>query len=341
MTAPDPGHPDRRETVALVIPLYNESAVLPLLVEALERFRAERPEVTQVVLVDDGSRDGTPALARRLTEGRPGYVLAALSRNFGHQLAVTAGLDLVDADAAIVLDADLQDPLDVAGQMIDRWREGYDVVYGVREARAGESAFKKLTAAAFYRFFRWATDLDMPLDTGDFRLMSRRVIEAYRRLHEQQPFVRGLVSWLGFNQTGLPYRRAARAAGETKYPLRKMLRFAVTGLTAFSDKPLRLAVWLGFSASALAAVGIVWVLIVKLGLGRAVPGWASIVFPTFFFGGVQLFFLGILGLYLGRVFDEVRGRPRYVVQEVWEAGKVRGPRAEGRKARPLSQSSDY
>ncbi|HYE59319.1 MAG TPA: glycosyltransferase family 2 protein, partial [Rhodothermales bacterium] len=228
MPAPDPRPltSDRRETVALVIPLFNEEAVLPLLIEEIERFRAARPEVTQVVLVDDGSRDTTLALARRLIEGRPGYVLVAFARNFGHQLAVTAGLHVVDTDAAIILDADLQDPLDVAGQMIDRWREGYDVVYGVRETRDGESAFKKLTAAAFYRFFRWATDLEMPLDTGDFRLMSRRVIEAYKQLHEQQPFVRGLVSWLGFNQVGLPYRRAARAAGETKYPLKKMLRFA-------------------------------------------------------------------------------------------------------------------
>ncbi|HYE59265.1 MAG TPA: glycosyltransferase family 2 protein [Rhodothermales bacterium] len=317
---------DRRETVALVIPLFNEEAVLPLLIEEVERFRVARPEVTQVVLVDDGSRDATLALARRLTDGRPGYVLVAFARNFGHQLAVTAGLHVADADAAIILDADLQDPLDVAGQMIDRWREGYDVVYGVRETRDGESAFKKLTAAAFYRFFRWATDLEMPLDTGDFRLMSRRMIEAYRQLHEQQPFVRGLISWLGFNQVGLPYRRAARAAGETKYPLKKMLRFAMTGLTAFSDKPLRMAVWLGFGSAALAAGGIVWVLVVRLFLERAVPGWASTVLPAFFFGGVQLFFLGILGLYLGRVFDEVRGRPRYVVRETWES---EARRAEG------------
>lgn len=323
---PRPLNAGPHETVALVIPLYNEEAVLPLLIEEVERFRASRPEVTQVVLVNDGSRDSTLALARRLTEGRRGYVLVAFARNFGHQLAVTAGLHLVETDAAIILDADLQDPLDVAGRMIDRWREGYDVVYGVREARAGETAFKKATAAVFYRFFRWATDLEMPLDAGDFRLMSRRVIEAYRQLGEQQPFVRGLVSWLGFNQVGLPYQRAPRAAGETKYPLRKMLRFALTGLTAFSDKPLRLAVWLGFAAAALAAVGIVWVLVVRLVLGEAIPGWASTVLPAFFFGGVQLFFLGVLGLYLGRVFDEVRGRPRYVVQEVFVSERAKDDR---------------
>ncbi len=227
----------------------------------------------------------------------------------------------METDAAILLDADLQDPLEVAGGMIDRWREGFDVVYGVRAEREGETAFKKLTAALFYRFFRWATDLDLPLDTGDFRLMSRRAVEAYKTLGEQQPFVRGLVTWLGFHQTGLPYRRAARAAGETKYPLKKMLRFALTGLTAFSDKPLRMAAWLGFVTSALALGGIVWVLVVKFVLAQAVPGWASTVLPTFFFSGIELFFLGIVGLYLARVFDEVRGRPRYVVQEVWESAE--------------------
>ena len=310
---------ERRETVALVIPLYNETAVLPLLIDEVERFRAGQPDVVQVVLVDDGSRDGTLALARQLTNGKPGYTLVAFARNFGHQLAVTAGLSFVEADAAVILDADLQDPLPVVAEMIAKWREGFDVVYGVREKREGETAFKRATAAGFYRLFRWATDLELPVDTGDFRLVSRRVIDAYAKMGEQQPFVRGLIAWLGFEQVGVPYTRAPRAAGETKYPLRKMLRFAVTGLTAFSDRPLKLAAWVGFATSALAVAGFVWALLAKLVWNAALPGWTSIALVSFFFGGVQLFFLGVIGLYLARVFDEVRGRPRFVVKDVWRS----------------------
>ena len=315
----------RRETVALVIPLYNEAAVLPLLVREVEAFRAAHPEVVEVVLVDDGSRDGSADLARTLTAGLGGYTLVGFARNFGHQLAVTAGLDYVTADAAVILDADLQDPLPVVAEMIAAWRAGADVVYGVRAKREGETAFKRATAAVFYRLFRWATDLDLPLDTGDFRLVARPVIEQYKRLTEQQPFVRGLVAWLGFRQVGLPYVRAPRAAGETKYPLRKMLRFAQTGLTAFSDKPLRLAAWLGFATAALAVAGFAWALLAKVVWDAALPGWTSIALVSFFFGGVQLFFLGVIGLYLARVFDEVRGRPRFVVRDVWRSDGAAGP----------------
>ncbi len=311
--------PVRRETVALVIPLYNEEAVLPLLVEAVEAFRADHPEVVEVVMVDDGSRDGTVALATRLVQHRPGYVLVRFARNFGHQLAVTAGLATATADAAVLLDADLQDPLPVVGQMIEKWREGYDVVYGVRQRREGETAFKRATAALFYRLFRWMTDLDIPLDTGDFRLVSRPVMDAYARLEEQQPFVRGLVAWLGFRQTGVPYTRAPRAAGETKYPLRKMLRLASVSLTSFSDKPLKLAAYLGLSVAALSLVGLAWVLVVKYVLQSVISGWSSLIFVGFFFGGLQLFFLGVLGLYVARIHDEVRRRPRYVVQSVWRS----------------------
>lgn len=314
----------RRETVALVIPLYNEEAVLPLLVEAVEAFRAEHPAVTEVVMIDDGSRDHTAARVHELTGGKPGYVLVRFARNFGHQLAVTAGLAATTTDAAVVIDADLQDPLPVVGEMIAKWREGYDVVYGVRERREGETAFKRATAAAFYRLFRWMTDLDIPLDTGDFRLLARPVIDAYARFEEQQPFVRGLVAWLGFNQIGVPYVRAPRAAGETKYPLRKMLRLASVSLTSFSDKPLKLAAYLGLSLAALSLVGLAWVLVVKYALQSAISGWSSLIFVGFFFGGVQLFFLGVLGLYVARIHDEVRRRPRYVVQSVWRSTEVRG-----------------
>lgn len=308
----------RRETVALVIPLFNEEEMLPLLIPAVEAFRAEHACVVEVVLVDDGSGDATPRLVRELTDGLPGYRVVRFARNFGHQLAVTAGLSLTTADAAVVLDADLQDPLPVVARMIERWRAGYDVVYGVRSERAGETAFKRGTAALFYRAFRWMTDLDIPLDTGDFRLVSRPVIDAYARLEEQQPFVRGLVAWLGFNQTGIPYRRAPRAAGETKYPLRKMLRLALTSVVSFSDKPLRLAAYLGLATSALSFLGLLYAL-VAWAVGSTVSGWTSLIFVGFFFGGVQLFFLGVLGLYVARVHDEARRRPRYVIESVRDA----------------------
>lgn len=306
-------------SVAFVIPLYNEEDVLPLLVEALETYRGAHPEITRVIFVNDGSRDRTGPLVQQLTAGKPGYTLLSLSRNFGHQLAITAGLSLVEEDAAVILDADLQDPLNVVTEMIARWKEGYDVVYGIRRTRDGETWVKKTATRIFYRFFRWFTDFDMPLDTGDFRLVSRSVLDAYNRIQEQQPFVRGLIAWLGFNQIGIVYDRPARAAGRTKYPYRRLWHLATTGLTSFSDKPLRLAVRLGLFTALLSFGGLIWVLLQKLVFGVGVIGWASIVFVGFFFGGVQLFFLGIVGTYLSRVYEEVKARPRFIVQHEWHS----------------------
>ena len=309
----------KRETVSLVIPLFNEQDVVDILISELETFRQLRPEITEVVLVDDGSRDRTVELVRRRTESLAGYTLVRLSRNFGHQIAVTAGLEFVRTDAAIIMDADLQDPLEVAGRMIDRWQEGYDVVYGVRSEREGEGVLKRATAKMFYRFFRWITELDMPVDTGDFRLVSRDVIDAYGRISEHDPFVRGLVSWLGFDQIGITYERHARVAGSTKYPWRKMMDLAFKAVTSFSDRPLRLATKLGGLLSVIAFIGILWVLFVRLFTESAVPGWASEVLAILLLGGVQLVVLGIFGWYLARIYEEVKGRPRYVVKEVWEA----------------------
>lgn len=310
---------DQRRTVSLVIPLYNEEEVVDILVDELEAFRASRPEITEVVFIDDGSRDRTIGRVRERTSDLKGYTLVALSRNFGHQIAVTAGLEFVRTDAAIIMDADLQDPLEVAGRMIDRWREGYDVVYGVRSEREGEGVMKKATAKMFYRVFRWITELDMPLDTGDFRLVSRDVIDAYGEIGEHDPFVRGLISWLGFEQVGITYERRARVAGSTKYPWRKMMDLAFKAVTSFSDRPLRLATKLGGLLSLIAFAGIVWVLFVRLFTESAVPGWASEVLAVLLLGGVQLVVLGIFGWYLARIYEEVKGRPRYVVKEVWEA----------------------
>ncbi len=314
-----PAAPPPRETVGLVIPLYNEEAVLPLLIDEIEAFRQDHPEVQQIVLVDDGSTDATARLARDLTAGKPGYVLIRFSRNFGHQLAITAGMEAVRTDAAVIMDADLQDPFWVVTEMIARWRQGYDVVYGVRKRREGETLFKRTATRLFYRLFQRLADVDAPLDTGDFRLVSRAVLDEYRRIQEQQPYVRGLIAWLGFNQTGIEYVRPGRAAGQTKYPFRKLLQLAVDGITAFSDRPLRYAARLGLVASALSMLGLVWVVIAKLVYGIPVSGWTSLMVTLFLFGGLQLFFLGVLGSYLARVFAEVRRRPRYIIRERWHS----------------------
>jgi dolichol-phosphate mannosyltransferase len=315
----------RRDTVALVVPLYNEEDVLPALVREVEAFRAGHPEIDQVVLVDDGSTDRTAKLAKTLTEGRSGYVLLRFSRNFGHQLAVTAGLHFVRSDAAVVLDGDLQHPLATVGRMIERWRDGYDVVYGIRRTHRADSWPERLAARVYYRLFRKMTGVDAPVDAADFRLMSRAVLDAYRKFEEQQPYVRGLVAWLGFNQVGVEYEAPARAAGRSKYAWRDRFRLGIDGLASFSARPLRYAVRLGLAVSGLAFLGLVWVLISKLVLGNTVPGWASVTFVGFFFGGAQLFFLGVLGSYVARVYDEVKGRPRYVVREHWTSP---GPRGE-------------
>lgn len=306
-------------SVALIIPLFNEEDMVPMLIQELEAFRQERPDVTDVILIDDGSRDGTFALVQQLTQNLPGYTVIRFSRNFGHQLAVTAGMNMCRNQAAVILDADLQDPLPVAGEMIDKWREGYDVVYGIRREREGFSFAERWTARLFYRFFRSFTDVDAPLDAGDFRLVSRRVMDAYAKLGEQQPYVRGLIAWLGFNQTGIGYDRPDRLAGTSKYPMRKRFQLALDGIASFSTRPLRYAVRLGLLISFGSILGLVWVVLTKYVFGTAITGWASLIFAAFFFGGLQLFFLGIVGSYLARVYDEVKGRPRYVIQEAWHS----------------------
>ncbi len=314
-----------RNTVAIVIPLYNEEAVVPLLIEELEAYRSEHPDVVEVVLVDDGSRDATAERVRDLTAGQPGYKLLRFSRNFGHQIAITAGLEFVEADAAVIMDADLQDPFWIVSEMVEKWRDGYDVVYGIREEREGETIFRRAATFVFYRFFKQMSDIEAPLDTGDFRLISREVLDAFNALKERQPFVRGLVAWLGYNQIGIRYARPKRAAGRTKYPFRKLWSLATTGITSFSDKPLWYAATVGIGLSMLSVVGLVWVLVDKYVFGVPVTGWASLIFAAFFFGGVQLFFLGIVGAYLARVYEEVKSRPRYVMKEMWtsESGKRR------------------
>ncbi|MBV8723796.1 MAG: glycosyltransferase family 2 protein [Candidatus Eremiobacteraeota bacterium] len=310
-----------RPVLSIAVPLYNEADNVGPLLDRLaivaERLRAQFE--IEVVLVNDGSSDGTLQAIRSEMQRRSSIVLVNLSRNFGHQLAATAGLEIARGDAIVLMDGDLQDPPELIETFVQKWREGYDVVYAVRRSRRGESRFKLFTARAFYRVIKRLTKVSIPLDAGDFRLMSRRVVEALRRSPERHRFLRGMVSWVGFNQTAVEYDRDVRHAGTTKYPVTKMLRFAMDGITSFSDIPLRFASYFGFAVSAIAFVYALVVIGFKLFSLKPpgyTPGWASTIVAVLFLGGVQLMSLGILGEYLGRVYDEVKGRPLYLISDI-------------------------
>lgn len=312
---------DVKPTLSIVVPLYNEEDNVEPLLERIVGIasRIENVENHEIVLVNDGSTDGTLAAIRHEISRRPNIVLVNLSRNFGHQLAATAGMDIAQGDAVVLMDGDLQDPPELIGAFVEKWRAGYDVVYAIRRSRKGESAFKLFTARMFYRTIKRLTKVSIPVDTGDFRLMSRRVVEALKRTPERHRFLRGLVSWVGFNQIGVEYDRDERRAGVTKYPLPKMIRFAIDGITSFSDVPLRFASYLGFISSIIAFVYALVVIGFKffsLNPPAYTKGWASTIVAVLFLGGVQLISLGILGEYIGRIYDEVKGRPMYLISEI-------------------------
>jgi glycosyltransferase involved in cell wall biosynthesis len=305
-----------RPVLSLVIPIYNEEPVIPELERRLGTVLAGLGAVVdswEVVLIDDGSADRSFELLSAMADKEPRFKVISLARNFGHQMAITAGIDRAEGDAVVVMDADLQDPPEVIASMIEKWREGWDVVYGVRKSRKGETVFKRATAAVFYRLFRaMLGGLSVPLDAGDFRLMSRSAVLALRALRERHRFVRGMVSWIGFRQTAVYYDRDVRFAGTTKYPFRKMLRFAIDGMTSFSIIPLRVATWLGIIAG-IAAIGIGgWALYVKLFLSGVVTGWTTIMILVAFGSSAQLLMIGILGEYVGRIYEEVKRRPLYL-----------------------------
>jgi len=310
-------HGNRNLTLlSIIVPCFNEE---PVVREAhrslLATLETNHEGSFELVYVDDGSRDGTLKILSELQQADHRVRVIALSRNFGHQIAVTAGLEHAAGDAVVVIDADLQDPPDVILEMLDRWRQGVDVAYGVRSEREGETAFKLWTAKAFYRFINRLSDVAIPLDTGDFRLMDREVVNALLAMPERDRFVRGMVAWVGFRQEPVHYRRAARLAGETKYPLKKMLRFATDGILSFSLVPLRLAVYMGFLAAGLALLGIFYALALRLFTDVWVTGWTLLFIGMLFLGGVQLLFLGVMGEYLGRIYGEVKRRPLYLVKE--------------------------
>ena len=307
---------DKTSLISVVVPVFNESAVIDAFYRRASPALAALPGCDyELLFVDDGSRDDSyqqlAALAARDARVR----VIKFSRNFGHQIAITAGLDHARGDAVVVIDADLQDPPEAIALMVDKWREGFDVVYGVRADREGEGALKLLTASVFYRLLRRVARIEIPVDVGDFRLLSRRAADQLRQMREKDRFVRGLVSWIGFRQTGVSYRREKRFAGVTKYPYSKMIKFALDGITSFSTVPLRVATWMGYGASALAFLYLLSVFVQKL-LGITVQGWATVMVAMLFLGGVQLICLGIIGEYLGRVFTELKPRPMYVVEEL-------------------------
>jgi dolichol-phosphate mannosyltransferase len=303
-----------RPTLSVVIPIFNEEETIPELDRRLKELMNGLGVSWEVVFVDDGSKDQSLPMLRALAEQEPRYKLLGFGRNFGHQVAITAGVDRAEGDAVVVMDADLQDPPEVVADMLAKWREGFDVVYGVRTKRHGETFFKRFTAALFYRFLRLMTGVDIPVDVGDFRLMSRKVVVTLRSLRERHRFVRGLVVWVGFRQTAVYYERASRFAGETKYPLRKMIRFAFDAITSFSVTPLRAATWLGLGAGFVAATAAAWAVVQGV-RGEVVPGWTTIMILVAIGSSAQLLVTGILGEYVGRIYEEVKRRPLYTVSE--------------------------
>jgi dolichol-phosphate mannosyltransferase len=302
-----------RPTVSLVLPIYNEEDVIPELHRRLQDFLLKLDLDAEVLFVNDGSRDRSMEHLREIAREEPRYRILSFARNFGHQTAITAGVDYARGKAVVVMDADLQDPPEVVLEMVAKWREGFDVVYGRRQSRQGETWFKLQTAKWFYRVFAAMIPNEVPLDTGDFRLMSRRVVVALRKLRETHRFVRGMVAWVGFKQTEVLYDRPGRFAGETKYPLRKMLRFAIDGITSFSILPLRFSTYLGMLMSTASLGVILWALLAKYAFKQTVPGWTAIVIIVAIFASVQLLMIGILGEYVGRIYEEVKRRPLYIV----------------------------
>ena len=298
---------------SFVIPIFNEEAVLPLLVARMDLLLAGLDGAAEVIFVDDGSSDASASWLAARTKLNPAFRFIALSRNFGHQMAITAGMDAARGEAIIVMDADLQDPPEVVTDMIARWKDGFQVVYAKRLSRAGETAFKRATANLFYKLLNGLTHVEIPRDVGDFRLIDRKVLDAFKAMPERDRFVRGMFAWLGFRQTSVEFHRPERAAGETKYPFIKMLRLAINGVVGFSDTPLRAAIWAGVSVSALALAYGFYVIAMWLAHSTLVSGWSSTIVIVSFLCGVNMLMTGIVGLYVGRIYNEVKHRPLYVV----------------------------
>lgn len=302
-------------TYSVVVAVFNEEEVLPHFYDRLTKVLNSLEGESEIIFINDGSSDQSPLILHEMRRRDPRVKIINFARNFGHEIAVIAGLDHASGQATIIMDADLQDPPEVIPDLVAKWREGYEVVYAQRTDRAGESGFKKITASWYYRLMRAVTSIDLPVDTGNFRLIGRRALKAVSSMRERHRFLRGMVCWVGFRQIGVGYDRAPRAAGETKYPLRKMVKLAKDGIYSFSRVPLELATYLGFFTAIVAFVLIIWVLVEKALSRSVVAGWASTMSVILFLGAIQLISLGIIGDYLGRIYDEVRRRPLYIVDE--------------------------
>ena len=302
--------------ISVIAPIYNESDNLPELFRRVSETLDLTGEPWELILVDDGSTDQSQVLIEHLARRDDRIQPVIFARNFGHQIAVTAGLDYARGKAVIIIDSDLQDPPEVMLDLIEKWREGYEVVYAIRAEREGESWFKVFTASLFYRVIVRITDVNIPLDAGDFRLLDRKVVNVLNQMRERHRFLRGMSAWVGFRQVGVPYRRAARFAGETKYPFRKMFRLALNAVTGFSYFPLQVATYIGFFAAGVSILSIPIVIALRLwGTQAPLVGQATTLIAVLFLGGVQLISLGILGEYVGRLYDEAKGRPLYIVRE--------------------------
>lgn len=307
---------DNKKLLSIIIPCFNEEEVIS---ETFKRILKIASEITyldiEIIFIDDGSKDLTPVLLQNFVNKENFVKAIFLSRNFGHQIAVTAGLDASKGDAVVIIDADLQDPPEVIHEMILEWEKGYDVVYGKRIDRKGESIFKKLTAKMFYRILNMLSDVYIPLDTGDFRLISKNVVQNLKQMPEKDRFLRGMISWVGFRQTAIKYHRDKRFAGVSKYPLRKMLRFASDGILSFSTKPLQISIGLGMVSSFLSLLVICYALFLRIFTNIWVEGWTALMIAVLFIGGIQLLCIGILGNYIGRIYDESKNRPLYLVRQ--------------------------
>jgi glycosyltransferase involved in cell wall biosynthesis len=299
----------------IIAPIFNEIQSIPELYRRVCEVMDSTNEPWELILVDDGSSDGSTGTIREFAERDERVRPVIFARNFGHQLAVTAGLDYSRGKAVVIIDADLQDPPELILDMITKWREGYEVVYAVRTEREGESWFKLITASMFYRLIYRITDVDIPMDTGDFRLLDQKAVNVLNSMRERHRFLRGMSVWIGFKQIGVPYSRAARIAGETKYPFKKMFRFALDAVTSFSYFPLQVATYFGFFLAGISLLAIPVVIATRLAGSQAFFGQATTLIAVLFLGGVQLISLGILGEYIGRLFDEAKGRPLYIVRE--------------------------
>ncbi|MFP7735002.1 glycosyltransferase family 2 protein [Priestia aryabhattai] len=303
---------------SIVVPVYNEEEVIHETYRRLTEVMRSTKEAYELLFVNDGSRDRTAEIIKEYSEQDPAVVLLDFARNFGHQIAITAGMDYARGEAVVVIDADLQDPPELILEMIEKWKQGFDVVYAKRTKRKGETYFKKQTAAMFYRFLRAMTDIDIPLDTGDFRLLDRKVCNQMNSIQEKNRFVRGLVSWVGFKQIAVEYERDERLAGESKYPLKKMLKLSMDGITSFSYKPLKLASYAGVTLSGIGFIYLLVVLYLKLFTDSTITGWSSLIVIQLLFSGIILIILGMIGEYIGRIYDETKNRPLYIVREKYQ-----------------------